>query len=384
MQIKKTLICKQNIFGGTDLLLSRYEEWLKLNNQVVECVNLNDLESLKNEVWDVVILPSSEIDQLYKLKKRKVIYKSVIIYILGMGTIRDSYYSPNRNAGIQAVFNKYLARISNQFLRDLYDNKSIVFTDVVGLFNTFKKSGIKVDLKNEDMLIPIGINIPSAQINNTNCDIPLRCCWIGRVSKDFKLKPIQSMISDLEKYNEHIKIELTIIGDGDGLEEVKKTSEHCAMNVKFINNIEYAKLGDYFKENIDLCIAMGTSSLDAAKNGIATIVISPIRECDTEDANYRWIFDSKGYSLGEYVGETNDTNQIKNELSVLLNEYMKDISIGNKCKDYSLNFEDNKVFEKLFEYDCKPLFKGFETHIKRYYYLKSAKGFIKKVIKRKK
>lgn len=378
MSMKKTLICKQNLFGGTDFLLSRYEEWLKSKNYVVKSVDVNNLQLLKNETWDVVILPSSEIDQLYTLHKNDVVYKGVIVYILGMGTIRDSYFNPKRNGKLE----NYLTKISNQFLYYLYKNNSIVFTDSVGFYNNFNNTGIEVAENNDKMLIPIGISIPKNTAIGLKDNGVLKCYWIGRVSKDFKMKSVENLIVDLNEINKDHRINLTIIGEGDGLSEVKKSAINSNLEISFIKNIEKQEINDYFIEHVDLCIAMGTSALDSAKNGIPTVVISPIREFDIEKANYRWIFESKGYSLGEYVGEKNSTNQIKRDLSTLIKEYENNQDIGDKCRAYSLNFEDEVVFNKLVNYNNLPLDNELIKHARRYYYLKNVKKSIKKVVKR--
>lgn len=381
MSNKKTLICKQNLFGGTDLLLTRYENWLLQNNHVVRTVDVNALHDLYDETWDVVLLPASEMDVLYTLYKNNVKFKSVLVYNLGMGTLRDSYINETRNGFFEKFCGKWISKVSTQFLLYLFEKNSIVFTDSVGLFNNFKGMFTDSILSREDLLIPIGIPLPEV-VETHERHTPIHCCWIGRVSKDFKMKAIMDLIEDLTKSNLEGLFTLTIIGDGDGLLEIQEKYKHSQLAIQYIKNIDYKSIDSYFRENVDICIAMGTSALDSAKNAIATIVISPVRMTDNEHANYRWIYDSKGYSLGEYVGDDNLTGQIRESLHSLLIQYQEDKEIGNRCKEYTLAFDEDKTFGKLFNHECMGIDSGIVKHVRRFYYLKHTKNMAKKLIRK--
>lgn len=384
----KVLICCSGLFGGADLLLNRYYEWLKQNSIEVEKVALSKgiVCQKESEHFDIVILPSSQMHDLLQLKKMGYDFSRILIWIMGMGAFRDTYYNPERNHGVEKIVNKFLEKDSNKLLRLLYEKGSICFTDAVGMDNTFLGTAIHYEKNIDENMVPIGISVPKSNTwgKDTNKK-EIRICWIGRVSSDFKLIPILHLIEDIADYSKYpaIDISLTIVGSGDALEKVRAIANEKGIDAQFIEGIPYEQIGEFLKENADILVAMGTSALDGAKNGCPTVVITPVRPSDEEVVDYRWIFESKGYSLGEYPGIKAGPVQEKKTFSQIIQEYVKDDTISEKSYQYALNFDEEVVFYKL--YNRKQpgeVTKAMWRHIHFFALLKKAKECVKAIRKK--
>src|SRR5690606_7041881 len=139
----------------------------------------------------------------------------------------------------------------------------------------------------------------------------------------------------------------TIIGDGNGIElvrdEVKRLSLHSFNHVPYV---EPKNLDRLLLERSDILFGMGTSTLDGAKNGIPTVVVQPRRHAsDGPSETYRWVFQSKGYSLGEFFGAAVMPAQECYPLdSMLRNFYEQPTEIAERCYAYSRNFFLDNVF----------------------------------------
>ena len=384
----KVLICCSGLFGGTDFLLNRYYSWLEKNSIEAEMVTVSKGIECKKEKehFDIVVLPSSQMHDLVQLKKNGYDFSNILIWIMGMGAFRDTYYNPERNHGIEKVANKFLKRKADNFLKMLYQNRSICFTDAVGMDNTFLGTGISYQKDCNENTIPIGITVPKSNMWELSCDRKkIRICWIGRVSSDFKLIPIVHLIEDIADYrkNNDIEISLTIVGSGDALEKVREVAGKEKIDINFINEISYEKIGEFLTDNADILVAMGTSALDGAKNGCPTVVITPVRPSDEEMVDYRWIYESKGYSLGEYPGIKAGPNQEKKTFSQIINEYVVDDAVSEKSYRYAQEFDEDVVFCRL--YNRKQpgkMTKAMWRQIKFFALLKNTKTHIKKIIQR--
>ena len=117
---------------------------------------------------------------------------------------------------------------------------------------------------------------------------------------------------------------------------------------------------------------MGTSALDAARNSCATVVLTPVRYgLDKGKCYYRWIDESKGYSLGEYPGLDDNTHQIKREFDDIFDEFLSKEDIAEKCYQYTHRFDENIVFKKIFSRGMpNKIDKIFLRRIRFFYYYK--------------
>lgn len=383
------LVCRQGLFGGTDKLLGRLYEWLCGNNYSADsfCLTEEEAKPLKKQ-YDLIILPSSQLGDISVLTKKGINIKRMLVWIMGMGAFSDSYYTYPPNS----IFDKLLCSMyrneSIETLKWLIRNKAIVFTDSVGIYNTIRTSNVSSSAELKENIVPIAIECLENNewiLNRLNKrEDKIRISWVGRVAKDFKEIPILHLIDDIGKYveNGNATIVLTIVGDGDAIDSVKQRAARANFQIDFIDNIPYEKLNAYFVENVDLLVAMGTSALDGAKIGCPTVVITPVRKNDPERVEYRWIYDSVGFSLGEFPDIDIETGQPRDSFAQIMEEYQEETNISERCFSYAYEFDTNVVFNALMNRELpEQIDSEMSIHIDRFSKMKSRKAFVKQIIK---
>ena len=381
----RIIICKQGIFGGTDKLLERFEEWAMKNcHEVYVYSNNGKTDEIRIKTFDLALVPSSQLGDLWLLKKKGIYVKHLLVWIMGMGAFRDAYYSPKFS---HDYLKNMLRKEADKTLDWLYKNNSIIFTDDVGAYNTFLGTDISYLENRQNNLIPIAIDVPEYNADTKVSDSDsIRMSWIGRISSDFKEIPVKHLIYDIQEWisKNKRKIELTIVGDGDAIERVKENALDVSFPIKFINNIGYDMLNKYIVDQVDILVAMGTSALDGAKCGCPTIIITPVRASDINEVSYRWIYESKGFSLGEFPGIDVATEQVRKNFESVMVEYNYDKSYNAEmCYEYSKQFDKGYVFDKLYKRELpNAIDDEMWAHIRRIYFLKSIKKYIKKILGR--
>lgn len=383
------LICKQGLFGGTDKLLDRLYRWLVEEGRPVDsiCLTEDGLGKLKR-VYDLVVLPSSQMGDIFLLIKYGIEIKRLLVWIMGMGAFSDSYYTYPSNRVVDKLLYRMYQKEAVDTLKWLIKNNAIIFTDGVGVYNTVKKSCESSVEDLEKNIVPIAIDCPDENLwKKRICDKhnqTIRISWVGRVSNDFKAIPIVHLIDDIESYltHENLRVELTIVGDGDAISLIKEKALTMSFPIDFINNIPYEELNEYFSDRVDLLIAMGTSALDGAKIGCPTVVITPVRPNDPERVEYRWIYDSVGYSLGEFPDIDIETGQLRVSFETIMNEYSWDGRISDECFKYSHKFDMNIVFRTLLERELPGRIDiEMIKHLKKFLKMKVRKSFVKRIMK---
>lgn len=373
------LVCKTDTFGGANYLLDRLYRWLLKNNYNVEqCILTKGIIPTK-KTYNLAILPSYIDDDVYALSKMGIKVERVLLWIMGMGCFQDGYYNPINKTGVKGLITSLIAKEAESALADVTRLRSICFTDVVGRYNTYKELKYADENVDNDYLIPIGISTLQYK-KRIKTDGKLNVCWVGRVTHDFKFIPMKHALLDVEEYCKihDLKACFTVVGDGDAIEDVKKLAQRMTYVTKYIPYLKYDALDDFF-DSQDIAFVMGTSALDAARNSCPAVVVTPVREgIDEESVFYRWIYDSKGYSLGEYPGWDEKTNQVRRTLNDVLDEFYANDSISKKCWEYTQQFDADQAFRKLLECTPLPLDKRLWNHIKKFYHWRM---FIKKYIR---
>ena len=105
---------------------------------------------------------------------------------------------------------------------------------------------------------------------------------------------------------------------------------------------------DYVSKNVDIVFAMGTTALESAVCHKPVILLDAMyAECNYE-YKYKFLFETRGYSLGDLVYSETDVTGLHSLfelLSLVINDYN---GIATKCYDYAvMNHSENLVFNKL-------------------------------------
>lgn len=347
-------ILVQNKFGGTDELISRFNSWAVSNNN--NCTVIED-DFDRDMRFDCVLLPTSEIGRLISYLFNGLSTTKIFIWSMGHGAYRSFFYDPNKtkSRALKCLYDY----IINIHLKKIISLKSIAFTDEVGFH--YDIDNVNFSHKVSDYVVPIAID--GVNFSNDNRSkvytAGYNCCWIGRISHDFKVEPLIDLINDAsEDYGEGFKVrKFYIVGSGDAIEYLK-----CAIHeinpyfdIVYIDHMQRNDLHDFIVDKVDISFAMGTSALDTANFGIPTIIVKPysanhkkvgVIDCKKK---YRFIFESKGFSLGEFPYTKIKPSQPDVGFRCIIDDIVtKDYcELSLKSKIYSEGYNSDDVFKKL-------------------------------------
>lgn len=178
----------------------------------------------------------------------------------------------------------------------------------------------------------------------------IQVLWLGRVDNEFKKYILMKLISDIQNSDFSRKIHLNIIGEGDGLDELKQFCKNID-NIKFLGTLRDKQLEGVLAQS-NIGFAMGTSALDMANRGIPTVLLDfsyqPIHFY-----KYRWIFEAENFDLGRDIAllsfeQLNNMKSFDEVLSELIEEQP---NLGALCKDYvEKNHNVDTVLKKVDNY----------------------------------
>jgi len=379
--MKKILVVfDAHSYGGGELLFMRVcNYFLKMGYEVsvygkeVEnffnkygdnSIKKNIIYDLNNKKFDYIIISVIGINNIKLLGELKVESDKCIIWAFGeSGFLENIFfgyglrYRFSLNTGIIYAkfykvffFNRY--RVALEFVEYLLKNKSLYFSQVDGI--TAAKDSEDYYFKELDLIIPIPIPIldDSKKINKKVIENnTLTIGWLGRVTFDFKVYSLIKAIEDSIQYtlDNNIRLVFIIIGDGDGLKYLIEYFKYrpVTLDVKGFMPTDIAL--KYLYENAELMIGMGTAALDAASQRLPSIVINASKSLKaSRSCAYRWLHESIGYSLGEFVGFRNSRIQKNNSLKYLINDYLINRDdILDKTKNYLIHFSMPVVFNVL-------------------------------------
>lgn len=321
--------------GGTNVLLKKlYKECLLFGMQVAIFEHCKKSE----KKWDLLLIPTSEIKNAKKIGN-KVCFERILVWSMGFGALKESFF----NANIDNFVTKFLV---SWVAKTLVLNKSLVFTDI---------QGASVDLNSKKkitscLLLPIAIEGFNPVIKSYPKEA-LSFVYVGRLSMDFKYLSLCRVFKDLNCYGNRINkfISLSVIGDGDAMTKLQEFSSKLnKLNVDFIGAVEHKKLGEIIlNADPDVFIGMGTSVLEGAKLNFPSVLIMPMRTEDDFNHNevYRWIYDSVGFSLGEFPFKvTGNSCFEKIQQSIRKSGLNKHAS---SSYDYASKFDLKKIFNRF-------------------------------------
>ncbi len=357
--------CPSKEIGGTEVLFSRIalymaDHQLTYKVKILDHINgvLTKLCSVNHkveiiytipEVLDEVIIftPAKCLHFLYEILAERKVNAKICIWQLGNGGLAETLFLPlwfkfkfslnnyKKVRMLLALIFSTSFKHAKVFIKNLLEAKALVFTDFIGALETFKDLNLKDKYTKVIEILPIFVSSESNSYlqNQAPNREELNVGWLGRISKDFKIYSLLFTIENIiAQYYTQLKcLNFHIIGDGDAqylMENFKIEKEAIYPNLKI--NL-YGALSN--KESIDLIlstsdivIGMGTASLDVAKHGMPSIIINPITTKEEYKLiSYRWLFESKGFSLGEFQNNIKLPDQINHsDISILIDSFMKD------------------------------------------------------------
>ncbi|HIF9514543.1 TPA: hypothetical protein ACX6SS_002894 [Photobacterium damselae] len=336
--MKRIIILKQGLSGGTDRILDDFYLWLKSNFDVEIFVG-NEL-IISEGFNGYIILPTSEMHTLWKYRK-KLKESKILIWSMGHDAVQASFFN---SSIVNVVYKYFFFLLYKLFLKAIIPLNNIVYTDLIGKNNDLKTLGYRLVEESSEGILPIPINIDFE--NSFRYKESRSYFWLGRVDDDFKVWPLIELLNNLESLGN--ETEFNIIGSGNAINKI--LADDYSFKVNKLGFMEYGEMEDILNKNAGLVFAMGTSALEGAKMGIPTILVSPLRKGET-GGSYRYTFHSKGFSLGEFKGVAVYPVQPNFTLEYLLNNYHKNSNtVSEKSYCYSKNFSRDYIYKKLLSY----------------------------------
>lgn len=351
---EKIGVCLQGIpQGGTDILLGRIgKSILAAGYEVCEISRGEKIDD-----FDLLLMPTSEYFNRSKclyFKKNKILIWSMGQYAFRYAFVR-SYRSKVGRLCV-SFFGVPIAMLA----RILASKGELFFTCA-----SARNSDLRYFDEGSQLIAPIAIDDPPL------CYLPFdkaeyKLAWIGRVSHDFKVEPLKGLLGDLSLCaNGPLKIaEFNVIGDGDALKHLESwiVDAKLPFRVNLIGSIGISKLSEAIIKHADIVFSMGTSALESAKLGIPTIIANPY---DAElyhsgfldyERKYRWIFNSSGMSMGEFVDKRVKAPGRHSSLDEILGSVVTEgAELSGKCANYCKPFYIDSVSAEVISFINKRL-----------------------------
>lgn len=307
---------------------------------------------------DILIVPASlfyKIDDYFHKSNAKVLLWVMQAYNL----IISPPLFTKKNFLIKNIIEKYLVRKTDIHIKNLLCaiNKNAVIAMDESCQEVFFH---KYKLRYKQYL-PVFINIPQKEnviYGKHDCNT-IKASWLGRVDLEFKIHILKKLVQDLSNAQKSIKhqIQLYIIGDGPGLNELKEfSSAYTNIDIIFSGNVKNEHLNNII-HTIDIGFAMGTSALEFASRGTPTILLdysyTPIKKY-----KYRWLFESSNYTLGRDISLLSDQqiNTMRPMIDILQSVIKHKQDLATKSFMYTYhNHSETKAFQLIMEYSRKSL-----------------------------
>jgi hypothetical protein len=262
---------------------------------------------------DVVIKTDPENLNWFKNSKAKILYWEIL------PTVLANTINPNK---------KLLYK--QKLLSYLLNSGGLVFMDSNGVEELRSRGYI---LK-EFTLLPIPAAIPAVNKEKKVADKDhLTITYLGRAD-NWKIYPFKKVLDDLAQLDQMYQVIIFCNDEIPYKKIIQNTGKKIAISY-YINKYG-EELEALLYKNSDCHFAMGTSAIDSAKMGIPTILLDYSDNIFPEDYQYQFIFEAKGFSLGNDVTRTDYTNQRKSIAEVFdcISSPEKYAELSTACYEY--------------------------------------------------
>jgi hypothetical protein len=229
-----------------------------------------------------------------------------------------------------------------QLINYLLKSKGLLFMDINGV-DELRSRGYKIDRYN---LLAIPSFIPAYRQKEKEENTYIKVTYLGR-AEDWKIFPFKKVLDDLSNLNSlSFRVMIFCNTDVPYKEIIKDDYKNIIVNYS-IN--KYGKeLEELLYENADIHFAMGTSAIDSAKMGIPTVLLDYSANVFPEDYKYQFIFDAKGFSLGNDVEKVDYSSQRKSitEICNCILSPEKYTEISRRCYEYVHDYHNIKIIAK--------------------------------------
>ncbi len=334
---------------GEKLLLFNFKDGLisqelKKKNIEIEIIDLNELDWNNIQQFisssDVLIVTSFlEVYQRFFKVNPFIVYYSINLLITEIS---------NYKYGLKFDF------LGKKLINQLEKKNALIFMDdtsVLSLKRVFHKT------INTPVFLPIPVRVPDVNVylNKTINNLQvLNITYVGR-SIIWKMMPLKKLIDDCAVVAIHVTIKISIvvdsISDFENFINLKDYADNENLNFYIYENMLPSEVDEFLQATSDIHFAMGTAALDAGKFGVPTVLIDGSNMPFPPDYSYRWLYESKNFSLGRLLDDVSVPDGVS--MQILLSSFLdpaKRNESSVKSFDYVKNFHSlQKVVPRLLE-----------------------------------
>lgn len=322
--------------------------------------------AIEDDAWidiidkNIILCSARNIMRLLQVcKKNNIKYFYPLFWILHPAELYSGQFP--FTARIKSIFGYYVLRNYIQFLPGLscfrYNIKYLLSSGALRAMDhsTAKESEwvLKVNIP-EQSYLPLITNLNKKNLNikiNAENDC-LNLAVISRLD-DFKVNGIIKLIKDIRKLNNRYKIKIHLVGNGHEQDKVLNALEEFGQ-YEYYGEIKNTGFDEFFqKNNIHILFAMGTTALEGASRAIPTVILPCTdQEINSKDIVYKYIYEQKGYSLGEYINSPFCSSDYKS-LELIIAEYFSNPFIKGELSqhffiEYYSSFKVDNLFLEIF------------------------------------
>ncbi|MDH0718590.1 glycosyltransferase [Acinetobacter junii] len=327
------LFYPSRILGGAELLILRTASLLKNSGFDVAIIDIengwisNQVKTQKKDISlkyiynekikledDSILITTAnfkfKLDDFFEESSAKVIFWVVQPYNIITTLPKMPLKKRNKFDVLYLVNKTYMNLVENKYravILDIINKNGIVAMD--GQCNDILKEYYSLSYQEYLPVFVEDLNLRmSIEKKNTR---PIRAVWVGRIDKEFKIHILKKVIFDLKSYIQSGSVELNIIGDGEGLNELICFCKKIAVYEKivFLGTLNREDLERHIKY-MDIGFAMGTSAIDIASFKVPTILLD-FSYSKVIDYKYRWFFEAENFDLGRDICFLKDINNMR-------------------------------------------------------------------------
>ncbi len=282
-------------YHGQEVVLINYKDGLiagelSLSGIKIEIIEITDLNKGNAGSYirssDILIITAFCGDMRFLFKGNpRIIYYDIADFICRISDYR----------GIKLPF------LGKMFLRKLLASDSLIFMDDTGPESLKREYGIMID---NPRFLPIPVPDEEKNIyveESRDLDKNVNLTYIGR-AVDWKMYPLKKIIEDATEANESITFHIVV----DSISSFKKfidinEYQDSRLTFKIYENLRPSEIKPFLIKHADLNFGMGTAALHGAAIGIPTILMDYSTKHFPGDYSYRWLHESKHFSLGKNI-----------------------------------------------------------------------------------
>ena len=199
----------------------------------------------------------------------------------------------------------------------LQKQKSLWFMDG----ENYDKTRLKLEFESvTERYLPIMTDDEQAPVKaSRNSFSAVKCLWIGRM-EGFKVPILVHLIKRLNNVSS-MTVELCLVGEIRD-EKINEAIQSVSFDIKTVGELPFDQLDEFVQQH-DIMFAMGTSALEAAKNGLPTFCLdysfTPIQGL----YKFRLITDFCRYIVAEEIEAKHleISSSLESKLSKILDDY---------------------------------------------------------------